>query len=81
MIVARGAVPTNLAKAKVGVVVWVGPFGQSGKFNDCKMLGVFCTRPRVQRASGFPCALFFFEGENRRKARAHGAARVRSHVY
>jgi hypothetical protein len=38
------------------------------------------TRPRVQRASGFPCALFLFEGGNRRKARAHRAARMRTRI-
>ena len=35
------------------------------------------TRPRVQRASGLPCALLFLEGVNRRKPRTHRAARMR----
>src|ERR1700731_2952871 len=35
------------------------------------------TRPRVQRAPGFPCALLFSsEGGNRRKPRARRAART-----
>ena len=33
------------------------------------------TRPRVQRAPGFPCALFSCEGEGDSKARTHRAAR------
>jgi hypothetical protein len=46
----------------------------------------FCTilhtRPRVQRASGFPCALFFAEGkEFSGKPRADRAARTRGCVY
>ena len=44
----------------------------------CVFLCHLHTRPRVQRASGFPCALLFFsEGGHRRKARAHRAARSR----
>ena len=40
------------------------------------------TRPRVQRAPGFPCALLLLEGEESdSKARAHGAARMRRRVY
>ena len=37
------------------------------------------TRPRVQRAPGFPCALFYRGGETNRKARAVHAARTRTH--
>jgi hypothetical protein len=38
------------------------------------------TRPRVQRAPGFPCALAFREGRKLRKARALDAARTRPHT-
>jgi hypothetical protein len=38
------------------------------------------TRPRVQRAPGFPCALLFSGGSDRHKARAHRAARMRKCV-
>src|SRR5258708_30626673 len=38
------------------------------------------TRPRVQRAPGFPCALLLLERVERRKARAHRAARMRTYI-
>src|SRR5260370_24983632 len=38
------------------------------------------TRPRVQRAPGFPCALFFREGQCSGKPRTHGVARIRTYV-
>jgi hypothetical protein len=46
---------------------------------------VFCfvhlhTRPRVQRAPGFPCALCFVEGRSSCTARAHRVATRRNHV-
>jgi hypothetical protein len=48
----------------------------AGPVCSCAFFRAFVhTRPRVQRASGFPCALFFSEGGHRRKARAHRAAR------
>ena len=48
----------------------------AGPVCSCAFFCTFVhTRPRVQRASGFPCALFFSEGGHRRKARAHRAAR------
>ena len=49
----------------------------AGPVCSCAFFCAFVhTRPRVQRASGFPCALLFFSGGgNRRKTRAHRAAR------
>src|SRR5216683_3056577 len=38
------------------------------------------TRPRVQRAPGFPCALFDSRGTTIATARARRAARRRTHV-
>jgi hypothetical protein len=38
------------------------------------------TRPRVQRASGIPCSLFF-RGTTNRKPRAGPAARTRTHIW
>src|ERR1700733_818718 len=35
-------------------------------------------RPRVQRAPGLPCALYFFEGKRICKPRARRVARMRS---
>ena len=54
----------------------------AGPVCSCAFFCAFVhTRPRVQRASGFPCALLFFsEGGNRRKARAQRAARSRIRV-
>jgi hypothetical protein len=37
-------------------------------------------RPRVRRAPGLPCALFFREGQRNAKLRAHRAARTNSAV-
>ena len=37
-------------------------------------------RPRVRRAPGLPCALYFFRGQRNAKPRADRAARSRSHV-
>jgi hypothetical protein len=38
------------------------------------------TRPRVQRAPGFPCALLIQGGQGSCKPRAIGAARTRTHI-
>jgi hypothetical protein len=37
-------------------------------------------RPRVQRAPGLPCALFFWGANEFSKTRAHRVARARSHI-
>jgi hypothetical protein len=37
-------------------------------------------RPRVQRAPGFPCALYSTEGERLCNTRAFHAARMRTHT-
>jgi hypothetical protein len=54
----------------------------AGPVCSCAFFCAFVhTRPRVQRASGFPCALLFFSGGgNRPKARAHRVARSRIYV-
>ena len=50
----------------------------AGPVCSCAFFRAFVhTRPRVQRASGFPCALFLLRGGHRRKARAQSAPRDR----
>ncbi len=49
----------------------------AGPVCSCAFFRAFVhTRPRVQRASGFPCALLFSEGDNRRKARAQSRREI-----